>query len=480
MSRESYFQDRIAQGQAAREAQAGAQRRRTLADATPAQRDAAMAAVPLGAKQLAGNAGLSGFSQYKTQPLRRRVYELPSTTAQKYAGTQPTKAPAAPDWRGPVAGYPLAAGIGKNGLRNYDNDSIRRMQMRDGQSADGAAAAPAAPAGVRRFGERAAPIAQAQGAMISGNTAGAEKERQARVSDLRSEMFRLGSLNSRGKRAMWQQMQGEIGGLTSQHYDTQNKRDMHGASLANETSNNNAALRERGMARYDDRTKFNDQMNWDVDKFTQGMDWEQTKTGLDWMRQMQADQANAQTGRLKAETERAKLAREDQRYADDLSKLRYDQLKASNPDMKDDEILQQVAFENLRNGGNPTTSHLSSLGYTSFKDEVASEINKGSSLGDRVRNRRGFTPYGDGRLPAGEIPDLTDYNIERTEGGFLGPMHTASELMGKSYKRNVVEVPNDNGLVTATFVDDVRARDLARARKWEEREKAREKAEGRR
>lgn len=92
---------------------------------------------------------------------------------------------------------------------------------------------------------------------ITGNTRAAEDERQKALGSIDSAMFAMGPANMASKRRMVTELLDQKNHLTSQAYDTQNRRDIAGADMANDAAKQDAALQESGAKRRDDIASFN-------------------------------------------------------------------------------------------------------------------------------------------------------------------------------------------------------------------------------
>lgn len=343
----------------------------------------------------------------------QRQFDLPSVTAREHADL-PRRAAAATAVPGS-----LASGIDARGNRSYDNDSIRRMLARNGD-ADwqnyGRGSQPQAAAPQGGIARRAPGAVQMGGgpstAVISANSA--EKERQARISELKSEMYKLGSLNSRGKRAMWTAMQNEIGNLTGQRYDADTKRDMQRADHQHSTATTNANLRDRAADRQHRQDQFDASMAWDQQKHGDNM-----AMGLyERMLQQQAISAKAKS---EAKENSAKELREQQKhdremdaYFNKQAEDRINQLVESG--MSRDQATAAYTREMLSIDKDPTLSDAGARGLYNMDAEVRKLFDTESDVVQRARAGDGWSPFTSQNLPAGVTPRLTDYTVERSPG----------------------------------------------------------------
>lgn len=404
----------------------------------------------------------------------QRQFDLPSVAAREHADL-PRRAAAA----AAVPGS-LASGVDARGNRSYDNDSIRRMLARNGD-ADwqnyGRGSQPQAAAPQGGIARRAPGAVQMGGgpstAVISANSA--EKERQARISELKSEMFKLGSLNSRGKRAMWTAMQNEIGNLTGQRYDADTKRDMQRAEHQHNTAATNANLRDRAVDRQHRQDQFDASMAWDQQKHGDNM-----AMGLyERMLQQQEAAARSQVAMAQARVAQNKDARaaqmEQAKFVEGLMEKRREELSKRYPDASPDDLDRAAALDLARLGQDPAITHSGAAGVQSAKEGFARRVNDesragiGSYLGQVFRGE-GFTPGDSGRIAPGETPDFNKYELERDQGlyGVAAKLGDILPFVDTSTaKRNTARIPTSDGTYVQTRLTDKEADDLRRWQRYE-------------
>jgi hypothetical protein len=218
---------------------------------------------------------------------------------------------------------------------------------------------------------------------VSGDTRGAEAERQKALSGINDALFGLrGNLNMRSKREMLTNLLGEKNKLTSQAYDTQNSRDMTGAKFANEAAQQNATLQEQGAKRRDDINSFNVQEGDRRDMAAAELaDKRQARADAAPFKALQAKAIESQieTAGVQRDIAKAGAGIKSDKYNNEVDDARRKQLMADNPGASSEQIDQMRAKEDAAMGIDPGSTMSGARGDAAIANDVRGKINQGDN-----------------------------------------------------------------------------------------------------